>query len=156
MVPADLPAVAAMAAAIHPGYPEADAVFAERLALHPAGCRLLIVAARPAGYVVSHPWRGAPPPLDTLLGAIPAAADHHYLHDLALLPVARGAGAAAVIVGNLKRHARSLRLTRLALVAVNGSGGFWQRQGFADQPAGEAAAKLASYGGDAQLMACRV
>lgn len=156
MAPSDLPAVGAMAAAIHPGYPEDDAVFAERLALHPAGCRLLAAGEHAAGYVISHPWRGAPPALDTLLGSVPADADHYYIHDLALLPASRGTGAAAAIVGDLRRHARSLGLARLSLVAVNGSGPFWRRQGFADLPAGDAAAKLASYGGGACLMACPV
>ncbi|MCA0318366.1 MAG: GNAT family N-acetyltransferase [Proteobacteria bacterium] len=151
----DLDAVARIAAMVHPAFPEDDAVFAERLALHPAGCRLLIVAGEPAGYAISHPWRlGTLPALNALVGALPAEADTYYIHDLALLPAARGTGAAGALVQDLKRHVLALGLPALSLVAVNDSGAFWRRQGFAEMPAGVAAEKLASYGDDARLMTC--
>jgi GNAT superfamily N-acetyltransferase len=157
MTPADLAAVGGIAAVVHPAFPEDEAVFAERLALHPAGCRLLTVADEPAGYAVSHPWRtGSLPVLNALLGAIPAEADTYYIHDLALLPSARGTGAGAAIVQDLKRHALSLGFASLSLVAVNNSAAFWERQGFAAAPPGAAAEKLASYGGDARLMVCPI
>ncbi len=41
MTPGDLPAVLAIADVVHPDYPEDAAIFAERLALYPAGCRVL-------------------------------------------------------------------------------------------------------------------
>jgi GNAT superfamily N-acetyltransferase len=154
---ADLAAVSGIAAIVHPAFPEDDAVFAERLALHPAGCRLLTVAGEPAGYVISHPWRtGSLPALNALLGAIPAEADTYYVHDLALLPSARGTGAGAAIVQDLKRHALLLGFTGLSLVAVNNSAAFWARQGFGETPAGAASEKLASYGDDARLMTCPI
>jgi GNAT superfamily N-acetyltransferase len=157
MTPADATAVDSIAALVHPAFPEDEAVFAERLALHPAGCRLLMMSDRPAGYAPSHPWRsGTLPALNALLGAIPADADTYYVHDLALLPAARGTGAAAVLVGDLKQHAGSLGLSGLSLVAVNGSAGFWRRQGFAEILAGEASEKLASYGAGACLMTCTI
>jgi GNAT superfamily N-acetyltransferase len=157
MVPADMTAVDAIAAAVHPAFPEDEAMFIERLALHPAGCRLLMMSDQPAGYALSHPWRsGSPPALNALIGAIPADADTYYVHDVALLPAARGSGAAAALVADLKRHAGELGLPGLSLVAVNDSAGFWRRQGFAEAPAGSAADKLASYGHDARLMACTI
>lgn len=157
MAPADLAAVGQIATVVHPGFPEDDAIFAERLALHPAGCRLLAVAGEPAGYVISHPWRtGSLPALNALLGSLPGDADTYYIHDLALLPTARGTGAAGAIVLDLKRHALSLGFTGLSLVAVNNSAAFWRRQGFAETASGAVAGKLASYGDDARLMACPI
>jgi ribosomal protein S18 acetylase RimI-like enzyme len=150
MAAADLAAVSHIASAVHPDFPEDEAVFAERLALHPPGCLVLAGPEELAGYVVSHPWGGACPPLNSLLGAIPADASTYYLHDLALLPAARGTGAASAAIEQLRAHAEQLGLTQLSLVAVNHSGGFWRRQGFAETPASEG--KLASYGDEALLM----
>lgn len=153
MTPPDLPAVAALAAAIHVAHPEDDAVFAERLALFPAGCLVLEEAGEIAGYVLAHPWRRlAPPPLDTLLGALPADADCLYLHDVALAPAARGRGAAAAVLERLATLARESHLPGIALVAVCGTPPFWIRQGFVAVDAPSLAAKLASYGAGARLM----
>jgi hypothetical protein len=40
----------------------------------------------------------------------------------------------------------------MSLVAVNGSAGFWRRQGFAEARVPALADKLASYGADAHFM----
>ena len=150
----DLASVDVIAARVHPSYPEDQAVFAERLRLHAAGCRVLMTGAGEiAGYVISHPWHlGEPPALNVLLGGLPEAAATYYIHDLALLPDARGSGAASWIVAQLVRHARDLNLPSLALVAVNGSTPFWTKQGFAVTAAESRDSKLASYGADAHLM----
>ncbi len=149
----DLPAVEKIAAAVHPSLHEAPEVLAERQRLYPYGCYLLEIGERPAGYVLSHPWRaGSLPPLNAKLGAIPADAATYYLHDLALLPVARRIGAASQIVRALIKHAEAGGYPTITLVAVNGSQGFWERHGFVVQDAPDLAAKLESYGGDARLM----
>ena len=152
----DLAAVDAIAARVHPDYPEDSAIFAERLQLYPNGCRVLAtVDAGLVGYAVSHPWHlGQPVALNALLGAIPSLGSSatYYIHDIALLPEARGGGAGADIVTWLARHARAAGLPSMSLVAVNDSGPFWRSQGFTvvDNPA--LRAKLACYGGQAQLM----
>jgi ribosomal protein S18 acetylase RimI-like enzyme len=146
MSAADLPAIMAAAAEVHPDYPEGEAVFAERLALHPAGCLVLAGGKGIGGYVLSHPWRfGQVPALDSLLGALPEDADIYYIHDLALLPVARGSGAASACVHRLAAHARASGFARMALVAVGNSAGFWRRQGFREAHDEALARKLASY-----------
>jgi ribosomal protein S18 acetylase RimI-like enzyme len=146
MTAADLPAVLAIAAVVHPDYPEDEAVFAERLRLFPDGCLVLEGAGGLLGYVVAHPWyRGAPPALNTLLGRLPDMAGAFYIHDLALLPAARGTGAGRLVVDRLVALAHRARQPRLALVAVNDSSGFWQRQGFREMHDPALAAKLASY-----------
>jgi len=151
----DLAAVSAIAARVHPDHPEDEAVFAERLRLYPVGCQVLVAAEGDVvGYVISHPWcQGEPPALNVLLGEIPVPATIYYIHDLALLPGGRGNGAAAKIVTDLSRHAQQAGLASVALIAVNHSNRFWQRQGFAIAAASGLNGKLASYGEHARMMA---
>lgn len=153
MQAADLPAVNALAALIHPAFPEDEAVFAERLRLYPQGCRVLARNEEIAAYVVSHPWLDrSPPALNALLGKLPARPSTYYLHDIALLPEARGSGAAIKVLTSLMEQAHMERLTSLSLISVNGSAGFWQRQGFVEVADGPPPEKLRSYGTDAQFM----
>lgn len=151
---ADLPAVSRVAAAVHPLYPEDDAIFAERLRLYPAGSRVLIDEAGVVqGYVVSHPWnQGVIPALDSLLGALPPAADCYYIHDIALLPQARGRGAAQDGIAILAEHAARARFATMSIVAIAGTQGFWERQGFRVVDLPELTGKLASYDPSARYM----
>ncbi|MET3512657.1 GNAT superfamily N-acetyltransferase [Pseudacidovorax sp. 1753] len=150
----DLPAVLQIAAEVHPGYPEGEAVFAERLALFGGGCLCLATPGGVlAGYVLSHPWQAdAPPALDTLLQRLPVPAPAYYLHDMALLPAARGLGAAGRAMPLLAAQAVAAGCREMALVAVNGSAGFWARQGFEVREVPALAAKLASYDAAARFM----
>jgi GNAT superfamily N-acetyltransferase len=153
MTAGDLAAVEAIAAEVHPAYPESGAVPAERLRLFPAGCFVLYGGVAIEGYVVSHPWAALDPPkLDTLLGRLPSPAGTYYVHDLALLPSARGQGLADAIVKQLLVIAKNAGLPSTSLVAVNRSTAFWARHGFVAvaDPAIEAA--LRSYDGDAAYM----
>lgn len=165
MTTADLSAVRAVASRVHPDYPEDDAVFSERLRLYAAGCWVLdrretgdsrIGEDRTGGitgYIISHPWRhGDAPPLNTLLGALPDAPTTYYIHDIALLPEARGTGAAAAILATLLGRARSAHLGTLSLVAVNNSTAFWRRHGFEVVTTPILDEKLKSYDRDARFM----
>lgn len=150
MLDGDLPDVERISAIVHPGYPEREAVPAERLRLFPAGCLIAPRGGMAIGYAIAHPGMiGRPPPLDTLLSALPDGADCLYIHDVALLPDARGLGLGAAVTGTLATVAREHGFAWLALTAVNKSTGFWSRQGFCAAPCGS---KLASYGGDAIYM----
>jgi ribosomal protein S18 acetylase RimI-like enzyme len=146
MIPADLPAVIATAALVHPEHPEDDAVLAERLALAPEGCLVLERSGAVLGYALSHPWAGPPPALNRLLGGVPARPQAWYVHDLAILPGARGGGEGAAGAALLLARADGLGLPAL-LVAVSGSAPFWARLGFR-----AVAAAGASYGADAVVM----
>lgn len=149
----DIDAVFDIANRIHPDFFEDRAVLAERQTLYRNGCYLLEVSEKPAGYVLSHPWRlGTLPALNALLGAVPDNADTYYVHDLALLPVTRGLGAAGQIVAALTKHGYAMGYSSMSLVAVNGSVPFWQHQGFAIMDRPELAQKLASYASDARFM----
>ena len=153
MTSSDLFAVNELASRIHPAFPEDAAVFAERLRLYPAGCHVLERGQGVEAYVISHPWlRADPPLLNSMLGELPPAPSTFYIHDLALAPGVRGSGAAADIVGQLAEHAQMEGFSNMSLIAVNGSAGFWQRQGFEALPTPDLAHKLHSYGEDVLFM----
>lgn len=149
MTAADLPAVGAIAAAVHEDYPEDDAVFAERLALFPAGCRIALRDGAAVGYAVTHPGVvGAPPPLNSLLGALPSRPDCYYIHDVALTKAARGLGLGQALTDEAESLARALGLPLLALAATPLAADYWLKLGFAEGAGSDrAAAALAAYGG---------
>jgi GNAT superfamily N-acetyltransferase len=127
----DLPAVVAIADAVHGGFTEPLAVYAERLALYPAGCRVFEVEGAAAGLLVTHPWHeGAVPKIGALLGALPEAADIYYFHDIALLPAARGTGAGTAAIAFVLAQAQAAGCREIRLVAVNGADSYWAAQGF--------------------------
>lgn len=143
MAAADLGAVNAVADVVHVNYPEDPAVFANRLALFPAGCWMAEEDGAVLGYCIAHPGIvGEPPPLDCVLPVLPAAADCLYIHDVALLPAARGRHLGVALARRLEEVARAHGFDRMALTAVNNSNGFWGALGYEPRPC----AKLASYG----------
>jgi len=146
----DLSRIVAIASSVHPDHPEAVAVFAERLALYGPGCFVLTQAGMTVGYVLSHPWMGREPPkLDTMLSALPERPDRMVLHDLALLPQARGGGAGAAALALIAGQASKAGLPLISLVALPASRGFWERMRFHPDPN---APDLRSYGQGARLM----
>jgi len=154
MAEADIDAVERIAGLIHPSFHERPEVFVERLVLFPAGSLIAEAADGPVGYAVAHPWAlGRPPALDSLLGAIPPDADCLYLHDVAILPAARGQKLTERLVERLHQLAAGLGLRRLALTSVNATAVMWARYGFSTvAPDAVLAAKLATYGDDAVYM----
>ncbi len=153
----DLPAVQQIAEAVHVDFFETPEVIAERQRLYHHGCYLLEINEKPAGYVLSHPWRhGSLPPLNTLLGELPREPDTYYLHDLCLLPVTRRVGAASRIVRALGKHATAQGYPTMSLVAVNGSVPFWGKHGFAVTDVPELYGKLLSYDELARYMVKRL
>ncbi|SMQ85849.1 Acetyltransferase (GNAT) family protein [Devosia lucknowensis] len=149
----DIGAVSDIANRVHPGFFESQPVLEEKYTLYRNGCYLLEVSEKPAGYVLSHPWTsGSLPALDTMLGSLPEPADTYYIHDLALLPLTRGVGAAGKIVDALTKHAIAMGFPTMSLVAVNGSVGFWEKRGFACEDRPDLAGKLAAYEDAARYM----
>ncbi len=128
-------------------------MFANKLALFPAGCFVLARNGAVAGYGIAHPWGlGTIPALDTCLTALPPSPACLYIHDVVVLPAARGRGATAALVSLFEAIARRHRLPSLALVSVYGTYPFWERFGFetASEPA--LADTLQSYGASARYM----
>jgi ribosomal protein S18 acetylase RimI-like enzyme len=157
MLPADIAAAHALSEIVHPGYPEDRAVFAERLRLYPAGCYVLASDDALKGYALSHPYvTDSAPALNTLLGALPEHCDTYYIHDIAILPEARGGNAGKAIVAYLKTHARAAGFDTICLVAVNDSAPFWERHGFVANEVVGLQAKLESYGAGTAYMSARL
>lgn len=142
----DLPLLVHLADRIHPDHPESPEALASHLRLFPAGC---FFVEGGLGYCLSHPGTlGAPPPLGSVLAALPERPDCLYLHDLALVPEARGWRLGQAIVARLDKVARAHGLGHVALTAVGTSVGFWRKQGFERH----SCPALDSYGPEATYM----
>lgn len=152
MRPDDLSQVNAIADRVHEEYPEDPMVFTERLQLFPQGSRVAERAGELIGYAVAHPWHLLPPPLDSLLVALPEQNECLYLHDVALLPATRGARLGEALVGYLTDLARQIAAPRLALTAVYETPRYWSRFGFTPHQTPAIAEKLASYSATATFM----
>ncbi|NIX76874.1 GNAT family N-acetyltransferase [Microvirga sp. c23x22] len=153
MTPHDLDDVKVLADRIHLDHPEDRDVFVERQAIYPDGCHVLVEGDALIGYALTHPWRfDEPPALNSRLGGIPRDAATYYVHDVALLPEARGKGYAAQAGALLAAHARSAGFANMSLVAVNKSQAFWEKLGFKVRTVPGLQAKLFSYGADAVMM----
>lgn len=151
----DLDAVIALGDAIHLNYPEDPEVARERFSLYPAGCFCFNQRNATLGYIFSHPWMlGDAPPLNSLLGAIPHAADCFYLHDIALAASVKSHGAGTAGVRCVKALAKLRGFQRIAIVAVNKSEAFWSKNAFVVVDAGDLTPKLRSYDDDARYMVC--
>ncbi len=149
----DLNAVWRIADRIHPALPERPEIFAEKLRLFGDGCFVLKGGETIVGYAVAHPWQLKQiPPLDALLGALPAVPECLFVHDVAVLPEARGHGAAAMLIAILTHIAKKHSLPHLALVSVYGTDALWSGHGFKPVRDEALRAKLASYGESAKYM----
>ena len=138
---------------VHPALPERPEVFAEKLRLYSPGCRKLVLRGRIVGYGIAHPWMlDAIPPLDAFLVALPPAPQCLYIHDVAVLPAARGRGAAQRYVGVIRGLAASAGVDSLALVSVYGTHVLWSRFGFRVVVNERIEPQLASYGPSARYM----
>lgn len=129
---ADLPRVMAIADVLHPNYPERLEIFADKLAFDTDGCRIAQDAdSAVVGYAFSHSWRvGLPPMLDCELGPLPPDCDCQHLHDIALLPAARGLGGPRDFLRHMLELARRRGYKHLTLVAIKGQDLYWQGKGF--------------------------
>lgn len=140
------------------GLVEGLEVFARRLA-SPAQCSLVL---EQSGQVVAYlaayrSQRGKVTPLHGDFAPVlaPGMADTLYLHDMAVLPQLAGRGLARALLAPLWAQAHAQGLRHTALVSVQGSQAYWERQGYAVQPLapGLQRARLAGYGAGAVYMA---
>ncbi len=137
------------------GFVESGEVFARRLA-SPANCSLVLeqggtVCAYLAAY---RSVRGKVTPMHGDFEAV-AQPDTLYLHDMAVSPANTGQGLARMLLRPLWAQAASHGLQHSALVSVQDSQAYWERQGYVLQPLAEGAQRecLASYGEGAVYMA---
>ncbi|NTU74261.1 GNAT family N-acetyltransferase [Candidatus Roizmanbacteria bacterium] len=153
----DLEDVNKIADRIHTSLPERPEVFEEKVMLFPQGCRKLVLNHKIVGYGITHPWvLYSIPPLDDFLRALPEPPQCLYIHDVVVLPEARGHRAAELYVDYIKLLAKKMAISSLALVSVYGTDVLWCRYGFQVSKDSIIANKLASYGESAKYMVCNL
>lgn len=157
LLPHDMAEADAIADSIHTGLPERPEVFAEKRDLSPATCLKLVREQRIVGYGIAHPWTLFDvPALDTFLKALPASPTCLFVHDVAILPHARGQRSAARYIAKAARQARILGLAHLACVSVYGTDRLWATLGFKTFSSPEMRETIAGYGACARYMMARV
>lgn len=151
----DLPGLLAVQRACYgEGYLESAEVYVRRL-VSPAQCSLVLEReSRVCAYLAAYDSvAGQVTPLHGEFVPV-AEPDTLYLHDLAVLPALAGQGLARALLMPIWHRAAGRGLGRSALVAVQGSQGFWERHGYAVQTLQEAQQRqrLATYGEGAVYM----
>jgi predicted N-acetyltransferase YhbS len=87
------------------------------------------------GYLLAHPWKPEHlPPLNEPLAGLPDDASCAFIHDMALLPSARGSGFAGRMVQCILAIAAQKGMTSASLLSVQGTVEFWTRFGFVERP----------------------
>lgn len=157
LLESDIGEVDTIARQIHPTLPERLEVFAEKLHLFPQGCFKLVFEGSMSGYALAHPWKlYSIPPLNDFLDELPNDPDCIYIHDVAVLPAARGRNAAGAFVEQISMLARSMGIGELACVSVYGTDVLWARFGFRTDSSDKMISKLTSYGESAKYMVADV
>jgi GNAT superfamily N-acetyltransferase len=138
---------------IHSALPERPEVFAEKFNLFPEGCFVLTKKDSVVGYGFSHPWRlHHIPALDAFLGTLPFPHECLFIHDVAILPDARGHATSKIFVETIAGLARQRGISFLALVSVYDTHLLWARYGFEVVSEPALNDKLKSYGPSARYM----
>jgi len=137
---------------------ESFQAFLAKFEATPNTCFIALLADVPAGYLVALPVvEGHPPPLNGTSYSVPQAANSLYLHDLAVLPKARGTGAADALVAAYFQALKQSQVQFGCLTAVNASSSYWERFGFRPAAlADESSGHMLTYGEGAQYMSLRV
>lgn len=137
---------------------ESAEIYARRLA-SPVQCSLVLEhAGHVCAYLAAYDAaRGNVTPLHGMFhgaGGTAHPPDTLYLHDMAVLPERAGQGLAQALLRSIEASAMARGLAHSALVAVQGSQGFWERQGYAVQALEDAhpCQQLAAYGAGAVYM----
>lgn len=83
------------------------------------------------GYMVAFPWKSGETPVNNqnFPETLPTP-DCFYIHDITLLPEARGTGLARAMIEKACETGRSLGFVTISLVAVSQSGNYWDKNGF--------------------------
>ncbi|WP_160162620.1 GNAT family N-acetyltransferase [Hyphomonas neptunium] len=110
---------------------ESPEVFADRLSRFGEYYRVAFMEGRMVGYMIGFPWKLG----ETLVNneKFPAdlpAPDCFYIHDIAILPEARGAGISKAMLEDAYKTAHRLGFDAVSLVAVGQSGSYWDNAGY--------------------------
>lgn len=138
--------------------PESRASLRAKLAASPESCFVAVDGGDVIAYLIALPWLSqAPPSLNAPTCELPAHPDCVYLHDLSVLPAARGTGIGGLMIAHFFAYCRQSALTKASLVAVQSSATFWRGFGFNSIKLDAALTKkLATYGHDAEFLMCEI
>jgi N-acetylglutamate synthase-like GNAT family acetyltransferase len=128
----------------HGDLPERLEVFTEKFNLFPEGYRVLEHEGLIEGYGIAHPW------------SLPENPRGLFIHDIVVLPQARGHRASEKFVELVATLARGRDIPFLALVSVYDTHSMWRDYGFDLVDDLSLAEKLKSYGGTARYMTLRL
>lgn len=158
LFPENIGRVSEIADEIHADLPERQEVLEEKIRLYPSGCwKRLSPSGKIVGYGIAHAWTlHIIPPLDAFLGALPQSPDCLYVHDVALLPEARGRNAGLDYMNILKKAAAQSGILNLACVSVYGADRLWSRMGFQCVNGKSINEKIAGYGSSAKYMIANI
>jgi GNAT superfamily N-acetyltransferase len=137
------------------GLRESTEAFAAKITASPDTCFMFQGPSGVHAYLISVPCSlHALPALDAPSYDVPAQCDALYLHDLCVHPGQRGKKLGERMTEAAFRRAAELGLKTVLLIAVQGSGPYWAKLGFANvadvpEPIRE---KVAGYGANAVLM----
>ena len=157
MLMSDMDRVMLIQAACYGGdIPESRCSLSAKLAASPASCFVAVHSDDVVAYLIALPWVSqAPPSLNAPDCELPADPDCVYLHDLSVLPNARGTGIAGLLIEHFFVYCRQSVVTKASLVAVQNSASFWRGFGFNSVEVDVALTqKLATYGQDAEFLMC--
>ncbi|WP_396587327.1 GNAT family N-acetyltransferase [Bermanella sp. R86510] len=134
--------------------PESAQSFEMKLEASPNTCFAYEQNTELLGYLISIPWpMTAPPSLNLQTYRPPEPCDGLYLHDLSLLPEARGTGAGQALISQFMSALEQSDYEQASLIAVQGTAPYWEKVGFeVQQPNQVITEKLKTYGDDARYM----
>lgn len=155
--PSDFDAVDRIAQSVHVDIYERTEVLFDKANFFPQGCRKFVRGGAMLGYAIAHPWFiNEIPEINEFLPKRDDPPDCLFLHDVAVLPAARGSNAAGEFLALLRPLARARGLRFLACVSVYGTDRLWSRFGFTVISRPEIDAKLDGYGPTAKYMVAPV
>lgn len=101
----------------------------------PEFCSVAVRDEEVVGYLLSHPWVADDlPMLNQPVRSCPKDAETLFIHDMAILPFARGAGQASQMVRGAMDRARETGINSASLISVQDTVEFWIRFGFVARP----------------------
>lgn len=129
--------------------PESTDILRDKWRHSPACCFAMRKGDEVLAYLLAHAWDSIYPP--KLHQPLPAENQGQglFLHDIAVSRRLTGVGAGTQLVKRLLETAGQLGYRHIRLVAVQGSGSFWQKLGFQAVPGLKPSA---CYGSDATVM----
>lgn len=114
---------------------ESLAVFQNRFDHFGQYFKVVLINDQIVGYIICFPYKlGEIPKNNAFFAPNLPTPDCFYIHDVTLIPEARGQGLAQLLIESAFTQAKELGLTKISLVSVGQSGNYWDKLGFVEYP----------------------